>query len=205
MAEALHVFIHEGLKHWHSQNQASEISILEIGFGTGLNCVLTYLEAKKNRWKINYTGIEAFPLDKKEVQLLDYPSNLKELYSDSEQDIHELFSIIHDISWEKKFFISEDFALTKQKKLFSEITDSENLDLIYFDAFGIRVQPDLWTEIIFLKMYNALKSNGVLVTYAANGKARRAMQNVGFSVVRLDGPPGKREMMRAHKNPIKPF
>ncbi len=201
LAEALHVFIQKGLQYWYTQNRASEISILEIGFGTGLNCILTYLESKKNGWKTDYTGVEAFPLDTKEVHLLDFPAIVQGPYPDVKtQHIYEIVSIIHDAPWEKRIAISEHFALTKQQKLFSEISDLQRFNLIYFDAFGIRVQPELWTESIFQKMYNALKNNGVLVTYAANGKARRAMQNVGFSVSRLPGPPGKREMLRAYKN-----
>ena len=108
--------------------------------------------------------------------------------------------------WEEKIIISENYNLTKQQKFFSEITAESIFNLIYFDAFGIRVQPELWTEEIFMKMHNALKPNGFLVTYAANGNARRAMQAVGFSVERLPGPPGKKEMLRGTKlpNPSKP-
>ena len=202
IAEALHVFIKEGLHHWYSQNSSSEISIMEIGFGTGLNSILTYLEAEKNSWKIHYTGIEAYPLTVDEAQSLNYASILNDLYSDkvpSKLEVGKIFSALHEGPWEEKITISSDFILTKQKKFFSEITDEQHFNLIYFDAFGIRVQPELWTEEIFQKMYNALKSNGVLVTYAANGNARRAMQAVGFTVERLSGPPGKKEMLRATK------
>ena len=89
--------------------------------------------------------------------------------------------------------------LKKRKQEFEDIADVDCFDLIYFDAFGPRVQPDLWTEAIFSKMYVALKKNGVLTTYCAQGAARRAMQAVGFKVERLPGPPGKREMLRATK------
>jgi len=191
LAEALHVFIKEGFYHWFSQNPSSEISILEIGFGTGLNCFLTYLETGKFHKKVSYTGIEAFPLSIPEIEKLNYPSLL--------HASETLFLKLHNSPWEEKNSISENFRLTKQKKFFSEITDSHNFDLIYFDAFGIRVQTELWTEQIFSLMHQALKPNGVLVTYAANGNARRAMQAVGFSVERLSGPPGKKEMLRGTK------
>jgi tRNA U34 5-methylaminomethyl-2-thiouridine-forming methyltransferase MnmC len=92
-----------------------------------------------------------------------------------------------------------DFFLEKRKQFFEDIEDKDAFHLIYFDAFGARVQPQLWTEEIFLKMYNALKENGILVTYSAKGSVRRAMQAVGFKVERLPGPPGKREMLRAIK------
>ncbi len=185
IAEALHVFIKEGLYHWLSKNNSPSVSIMEIGFGTGLNGLLTFLETEKNNVKVDYTGVEAYPLTMDVIQKMNYSS----LLNASE----ELFSLLHTTPWEEKVAISENFHLTKQQKLFSEITTENSFNIIYFDAFGIRVQPELWTEEIFKKMHNALKPNGVLVTYAANGNARRAMQTVGFSVDRLPGPRGKKK------------
>jgi tRNA U34 5-methylaminomethyl-2-thiouridine-forming methyltransferase MnmC len=191
IAEALHVFIKEGLYYWLSENSKTEISILEIGFGTGLNAFLTFLESEKNKLKVNYTGVEAYPLILEEIKTLNYTSLLKAS--------EEIFLQLNTSPWEEKTIISENFNLTKQQKFFSEITAENTFDLIYFDAFGIRVQPELWTEEIFQKMHNALKPKGALVTYAANGNARRAMQAVGFNVERLAGPPGKKEMLRGTK------
>jgi tRNA U34 5-methylaminomethyl-2-thiouridine-forming methyltransferase MnmC len=99
----------------------------------------------------------------------------------------------------KNIKFQTDFFLEKRKQFFEDIKDENAFHLIYFDAFGARVQPQLWTEEIFLKMFNALKENGILVTYSAKGSVRRAMQAVGFTVERLPGPPGKREMLRAIK------
>ncbi|MBG43445.1 MAG: SAM-dependent methyltransferase [Aequorivita sp.] len=191
IAEALHVFIKEGLYHWFSKNKETEVSILEIGFGTGLNAFLTFLETEKNTFRVNYTGVEAYPLEIDEIAKLNYTSLLNASA--------EVFLKMHHSAWEEVSSISENFQLTKQQKFFSEITSESFFNLIYFDAFGIRVQPELWTEEIFKKMYTALKPHGVLVTYAANGNARRAMQAVGFNVERLSGPPGKKEMLRATK------
>ncbi|AFL79881.1 hypothetical protein Aeqsu_0367 [Aequorivita sublithincola DSM 14238] len=191
IAEALHVFIKEGLHYWVAKNESTEIAIMEIGFGTGLNAFLTFLEAEKSNFIINYTGVEAYPLGLDEIQSLNYAS----LLNASE----EIFLQLHNSTWEENHSISENLRLTKNQQLFSEINAENSFNLIYFDAFGIRVQPELWTEEIFQKMYNSLKPNGVLVTYAANGNARRAMQAVGFTVERLPGPPGKKEMMRATK------
>lgn len=192
IAEALHVFIKEGLYHWFSENTVPQASILEIGFGTGLNTLLTYLETEKHTWNIDYTGVEAFPLGKEEYEKMNYAEMLKAP--------NEVFSILHSSPWEEETIISNSFHLLKQQKTFSEISEENKYDLIYFDAFGIRVQPELWTEEIFSIMYRALRPQGVLVTYAANGNARRALQAVGFRVERLSGPPGKKEMMRATKN-----
>lgn len=191
VAEALHVFIKEGFQYYTTSQNLDKISILEIGFGTGLNCFLTFLENKNNPIRVQYTGIEAFPLEFLEIQSLNFPSLLKS----SEVP----FLKMHNIPWEEQSSIDSHFQLTKLKRRFSEINSEDEFDLIYFDAFGIRVQPELWTEEIFKLMYKALKPGGVLVTYAANGSARRALISVGFEVDRIPGPPGKREMMRAYK------
>lgn len=192
--EARHVFLKMGLHYFLEQHSLDELSILEIGFGTGLNAFLTLLEAEKLNLKINYTGVEAYPVPPEEVKFLNYPETCQA------QEQSDLFFQLHDIEWEKLFPISDYFSLTKIKKKFAEVNDENLYDLIYFDAFGARVQPELWTEEIFSKMYNALRKNGVLVTYAAKGSVRRAMIASGFEVQKLPGPPGKREMLRAVKS-----
>lgn len=187
--EAYHVFIKHGLSHFSD----SKIAILEIGLGTGLNAFITLLEAKKLNISVHYTGVEAYPVSNAEVQQLNYVSELK-----AEANADDFLSM-HQGEWEKDIKITRDFILQKQKKDFSRIDNNNRYDLIYFDAFGARVQPELWTEAIFFKMYRALKKDGILTTYAAKGSVRRAMRAVGFTVERLPGPPGKREMLRARK------
>ncbi len=192
--EAYHVFMDKGLYHLNTeQPNLTAISILEIGFGTGLNAFITYLEAKKRALIIDYVGVEAYPIEAEDITLLNYVSQLKAEQNDS------IFQKLHTSEWEKSSIISDHFNLMKRKQFFSDITDENTFNLIYFDAFGARVQPDLWTEEIFEKMYTALKPEGILTTYAAKGSVRRAMQTVGFTVERLEGPPGKREMLRATK------
>ncbi|MDT0644438.1 tRNA (5-methylaminomethyl-2-thiouridine)(34)-methyltransferase MnmD [Zunongwangia sp. F363] len=192
--EARHVFIRMGLHYYLEKNNVAEVSILEIGFGTGLNAFITFLEAEKLQKKVNYTGVEAYPVASEEVAVLNYPEIL------SAEDQKNSFLKMHKLPWEKQGAVSERFQLEKQKKKFEEIEDNSQYNLIYFDAFGARVQPDLWSVEIFQSMYNALQPGGVLVTYAAKGSVRRAMLEVGFSVEKLPGPPGKREMLRALKN-----
>ncbi|MEJ1223505.1 tRNA (5-methylaminomethyl-2-thiouridine)(34)-methyltransferase MnmD [Sediminicola sp. 1XM1-17] len=187
--EAYHVFIKHGLSLFDHR----KISILEIGFGTGLNALITLKEAQKLNLEVAYTGVEAFPVTKEEVAQLDY---IKELGAES---LTAEFEQMHNSPWERPISLTEKFSLQKQQKDFMEIEDSNSYDLVYFDAFGARVQPELWTEVLFQKMYDALSLNGVLVTYAAKGSVRRAMLSVGFKVERLPGPPGKREMLRATK------
>ena len=189
--EAYHVFIKHGLSY---MNNTASIAILEIGFGTGLNAFITMLEAVKNNRKITYTGVEAYPVAMEEVLQLNYTEELKV------PEMEAVFKQLHLNPWEIPTAIKEGFVLEKQQKFFKDITDEEVYNLVYFDAFGARVQPELWTEELFLKMYKALKPGGVLVTYSAKGSVRRAMLAVGFKVERLPGPPGKREMLRATKS-----
>ena len=198
--EAYHVFIKAGFEKYvetnskkHESTQTS-ISILEIGFGTGLNAFITFLEADKKNIKIDYVGVEAYPIEANEVEKLNYVAELKA------ENNQAVFNKMHAISWDEKHSISDDFLLTKRKQFFADIDDENAFDLIYFDAFGATNQPELWTEQIFQKMFVALKVGGILTTYAAKGSVRRAMQAVGFTVERLAGPPGKREMLRAIKD-----
>ena len=187
--EAKHVFIKNGLSLFENK----PVSILEIGFGTGLNAFITFLEAMQSEQKIEYVGIEAYPVDTDEVLAMNY---VKELEADQFSNV---FQQMHEHDWNQKFELSSDFTLTKRKQFFNEIEDQNDFDLIYFDAFGYRVQPELWSTEIFQKMYNSLKPNGILVTYAARGVVKRSMISVGFEVEKLAGPPGKREMFRARK------
>jgi tRNA U34 5-methylaminomethyl-2-thiouridine-forming methyltransferase MnmC len=192
--EAAHVFIKMGLLHLQNTFNPDQIQLLEIGFGTGLNAFMTYLEAQKtNLSPINYVGVEAYPVASAEITQLNY---ISELHAN---DQSKIFSAMHACNWETAIQLDENFTLTKQKKFFADINDQEKYNLIYFDAFGARVQPELWTVEIFQKMFNAMQNQGILVTYAAKGSVRRAMQEVGFQVERLPGPPGKREMLRATK------
>lgn len=189
--ESNHVFIQAGLKACKSR----EISILEMGFGTGLNAWLTAIYAAKNKLSINYTALEKYPLVPEEWRLLNYTEHASHKQSG-------LFQHIHQVPWETKTEISEHFALQKIKADFADFNFEETQNafhLIYFDAFAPSTQPDLWTTEMFLKMYNSLKQNGLLVTYCAQGQVKRNMKAAGFKVEALPGPPGKREMTRAIK------
>ena len=187
--EAYHVFIKSGFELFENQ----DVSILEIGFGTGLNAFITFLESYKTNQKIDYVGVEAYPVLFEEAIQMNYVSEL------NADDKNVFFEKMHQTNWEEKHIIDNNFSLTKRKQFFNDIVDVETFDLIYFDAFGYRVQPECWSTSVFQKMYNALKPNGVLVTYAARGVVKRSMIEVGFTVEKLPGAPGKREMFRARK------
>jgi len=188
--EAYHVFIKHGLSLFDNQT----ISILEIGFGTGLNAYITFLEAQDKGLTVEYYGVEAYPVTFDEAISMDYVASLKD-----HNEGHQAFELMHKSPWNVPVKITSFFNLVKLEKKFQDINDSSQYELIYFDAFGFRVQPELWSEVIFFKMFEALRPGGVLVTYAAKGSVRRAMISVGFLVERLEGPPGKREMLRATK------
>ena len=188
--EAKHVFIKNGLNLFQKQDS---ISILEIGFGTGLNAFITFLETL-TKDKVNYLGIEAYPISEEEIAQMNYVSELQAT------QYQEIFDKMHTSDWESKQIITDNFILTKRKQFFQDIDDKEQYDLIYFDAFGFPLQPELWSEAIFKKMYDALLPKGTLVTYACRSSIKNAMLSVGFSIEKLPGAPGKREMLRATKN-----
>lgn len=187
--EAKHVFIKNGLD--LLQNQKS-ISLLEIGFGTGLNAFITFLETL-DKEKVNYVGVEAYPISTEEIAQMNYVSELQAT------QYQVIFDKMHSCDWESQQNITNNFILTKRRQFFQDIDDKEQYDLIYFDAFGFPLQPELWSEVIFKKMFDALLPNGVLVTYACRTSIKNAMLSVGFSIEKLPGAPGKREMLRAIK------
>jgi len=188
--EAQHVFIKNGLSLFKNR----EIAILEIGFGTGLNTFITYLEAKRLNLSVDYVGVEAYPISAEELVSMNYVEELDAV------EERAFFDLMHSYDWGERNAVNSQFSLTKRKQFFADIDDLDRYDLIYFDAFGYRVQPDLWSTEIFKKMYDALKNNDILVTYAARGVVKRSMIEVGFTVEKLAGPPGKREMFRATKS-----
>jgi tRNA U34 5-methylaminomethyl-2-thiouridine-forming methyltransferase MnmC len=186
------VFIEAGLKYL-IDNGYKEVSILEIGFGTGLNAYMTYLESQKQNITINYVTLETYPLSIEDVSQLNYPLLLDSLSSDS------IFIEMHTIPWEISTSIATNFYFQKRFLDFLKIEEVNQYDLIYFDAFAPEAQPELWDVDMFQKMYAALRKNGVMTTYCAKGIVKRNLKSVGFSLESLAGPPGKREMTRVTK------
>jgi tRNA U34 5-methylaminomethyl-2-thiouridine-forming methyltransferase MnmC len=188
--ESRHVFIDAGLRHQISRKK--DISVLDIGFGTGLNALLTYLETRYTAIEITYEAVEAYPLDLTTALSLNYPEILG---IGSDNTFHKL----HSSEWETLINISETFSFKKRKQFFQDVNDQQKFDVIYFDAFAPNSQPELWEAPLLTKMYAALKNNGILVTYCAKGAVKRALKSIGFTVESLPGPPGKREMTRGMK------
>lgn len=188
--ESIHVFINAGLKFFSEKNNIKEVSILEIGFGTGLNALLTCIEAAKISKKIIYDSIEAFPLQHNRIEQLNYADILT---------CKEIFNKIHAVNWDSSEIISEHFTLTKISTSIQCFVHYKKYDIIFFDAFAPRVQPEMWTTEIFRQLFSMMNAGGILVTYCAKGEVKRNMKKAGFTVESIEGPPGKREMTRAAK------
>ena len=187
IVEAEYVFIKNGLL---AENK-KQFSILEVGFGTGLNALLTAQKAQQKKIAINYHGIELYPVPKESyIQL-----NFTELIGEEKSKLLNL----HECEWEKEHIINNFFKLTKNEIALENYTSKTKFDIIYFDAFSPEKQAELWTAEVFQNMYDLLKEDGFLVTYCAKGVVKRTMKAVGFEIVVLDGPPGKRQMTRANK------
>lgn len=189
LQEAEHVFIKYGLLSCEKDN----INIFEMGFGTGLNAFLTAKHNLSLGKEIFYHGVEAFPVDAKELKALNYSTLLG-------VDYENLYSKIHDVVWNEIQVINNEFKLLKSENILQELDlDTSFYDIIYYDAFGPRAQDEMWSIELFEKMYNCLQKGGFLVTYCAKGQVKRNMKAVGFEIEPLPGPPGKREMTRAWK------
>ena len=187
IVEAEYVFIKNGLM---AENK-KQFNILEVGFGTGLNALLTAQKAQQKKIAINYHGIELYPVPKESyIQL-----NFTELIGEEKSKLLQL----HECEWEKEHVINNFFKLTKNEINLENYTSKNKFDIIYFDAFSPEKQPELWTAEVFQNMYELLKEDGFLVTYCAKGVVKRTMKAVGFEIIVLDGPPGKRQMTRANK------
>lgn len=187
--EAEYIFIAHGL----AACRQKTIRLLELGFGTGLNAFLTLLYAQKHGLTVHYEALEKYPLSKDEASCLNYAHLLA-------PDSKLLFEALHSANWGESVPITTDFQLLKQKKDLKTMQwDDHCYNLVYFDAFGPDVQPDLWELSVFQRLYNCMSSQGCLLTYSAKGTVRRNMKAAGFQVEKLPGPVGKRHITRARK------
>ncbi len=193
LQESRHVFIKSGLHHF---SEKPELKILEVGFGTGLNALLTHFEKTNPNQKIYYHSLEKYPLEEEEWSAIHWP----ELFLAS-PEYHEFYNQAHQAKWNQIEVLNNHFELQKTQ---IDLVDFEppgmSYDLIYFDAFSPEAQPKLWTKEVFSRLYKALKMDGILVTYCVKGSVRRAMEAAQFEVEKIPGPPGKREMSRAIKS-----
>ncbi len=188
--ESQHVFIEAGLK----KCEAKALSIFEVGFGTGLNALLSFREAQIRDLDIQYTTVEKYPLEKQQWQSLNYS------YLKVKNDL-SVFANLHQTPFNVETQIGDHFRIRKIMTDFTQLDFNSipKIDLIYFDAFSPEKQPEMWSPELFSSLFQQCNPNAILVTYCAKGIVRRSMQAAGFKVERIPGPPGKREMLRAIK------
>ena len=190
--ESVHVFIQSGLQYVLERSSSLPISIFEVGFGTGLNALLTLQHLKGHAKAVNYTAIEHSPLGEEIWSKLNYASllNLEAEYND-----------LHHSAWGRPRSLTANFNLLKLNTTLQQVAlSNESVDLVYYDAFAPSKQPELWSLDVLTKIFEALKPGGVVVTYCAKGQLKRDLHGLGLVVETLAGPPGKKEMVRAHKS-----
>lgn len=189
--ESEHIYINNGLRS-AVQTFGKSLTLLEIGFGTGLNTLLTLKESLNAGYQINYFALEKFPLGKEIYDVLDYPALVKGIN-------HQYFKLMHEAAWSRSVKLSDTFYLHKFNEDALHFNFTVKYHLIYFDAFAPVHTPELWSEQLFEKLFNSLHHKGIFITFCAKGVVKRALKQTGFTVETLKGPPGKREIIRAVK------
>ncbi|MBS1625570.1 MAG: tRNA (5-methylaminomethyl-2-thiouridine)(34)-methyltransferase MnmD [Bacteroidetes bacterium] len=187
LTESQHVFIQNGL----AAVPIHTMDIFEVGFGTGLNALLTWIYAEQHDLKVMYTAVELYPISEGVLSEINFAS----LFPGHEDKFHKL----HNARWDSPDALDARFSLHKIKGSLVDSILPAGQDLVYFDAFSPDKQPELWSAEIFHKVYEAMNPGGILVTYCSKGYVRRNMQEAGLRIEKLPGPPGKREMVRAHR------
>ncbi|MFQ3341269.1 MAG: tRNA U34 5-methylaminomethyl-2-thiouridine-forming methyltransferase MnmC [Flavobacteriaceae bacterium] len=192
VVESDYIYLKQGLEHWTSKYPNKACRILELGYGTGLMAYLTAQFSESNQKEIKYTSLEAYPLTSIELNELNY-----EKYFEKSPVL--LFKEFSTLSWEELHKVTPCFSFTKKVVKFEYFSVNDQYDIIFYDAFGSHAQPELWTYDCMKKCYDLIAVQGVWVSYCAKGSVRRDLEEIGFEVSRLPGPPGKREMLRGVK------
>jgi len=191
VTESAHVYIKNG----YNFCQNSEKTVFEVGFGTGLNCLLTAIEAEKLKTPTSYISVEKYPLHADITSRLNYPETV--------EGAATLYNKIITAGWGQFVGISPYFRVWKIQAdlVASPIPVIPGCHVVYFDAFGPDKQPEMWEVPVLEKICAILNDNGIFVTYSAKGEVRRRLTNLGLIMERIPGPPGKKEMLRGIKKP----
>jgi tRNA U34 5-methylaminomethyl-2-thiouridine-forming methyltransferase MnmC len=189
--ESVHIFIEAGLK--PALHVYPLLHVFEMGFGTGLNTLLTLIQAEQENQLVAYQAIDNCPLEKSMTSKINFCSRL------DRPDLQSVFELLHDCEWEKDIPISNWFRFRKCKQDFIDHLPRQTYHLIFFDPFDPAAQPELWEKKIFEKLFAMLRTAGALLTYSSSGRVRRSLEEAGFAVQKLPGPPHKREIIRAVK------
>lgn len=194
MQESQHVFIRMGLHYFLDRSRANQVKILEVGFGTGLNALLTFKDLTKKKIKTWYDTIEPFPVPTEILNKLNYVELV------DFEGAQNAYNVMHESEWETKIQLSEGYLFTKMQQTLQEVDlQSNHYDLVFFDAFAPSKQPELWALPQLQKVVNSMKQGGVFVTYCAQGQFKRDIREAGLNIETLPGPPGKKEMIRGIK------
>lgn len=186
IAESRYVYLLHGLQ----TIGLKHIKVLEIGFGTGLNALLTYQYAQAHNISIDYETLEPHRLAEEIFSQLNYGSILGD---------QSIFRDMHHAAANAKIQLSPNFNICIRPTTIQEFETSQNYDIIYFDAFAPSKQPEMWDLEIFRKLFLCLNVGGILMSYSACGQLKRNLKTGGFVVETLIGPPPKKQMTRAKK------
>lgn len=192
LQESKHVFIDAGLKFGIDNNPDQEIRILEVGFGTGLNFILSFAHCEANKISLNYTGIEAFPITSDAIEETGYSEFVA-------PEIWQKFITKYDASLKNPQNLSSLCELTIAHTTLVDFKNKNLFDVLYYDAFSVQHQPEMWTNEIIAHACSFIKTGGIFISYAITGNLKRAVKACGFKIEKLPGAPGKREMLRAIK------
>ena len=186
------MYIKRGLAHWLDQNNQKKLKVFEMGMGTGLNVYLSYVFSINHKISCEYFSIEKYPLPLKEIRSLNMKASLPA------REHHHFFDQLHQLEW-NQMLSQSDFSFTKIEEDFLSMASVQSFDVLFYDAFGYHAQSEMWQEKALQKCYDLLNPGGVWVSYCAKGAVRRSLEKIGFVIERLEGPPGKREMLRVVK------
>ena len=192
VTESDYVYIKRGLAHWLDQNNQKKLKVFEMGMGTGLNVYLSYVFSINHKISCEYFSIEKYPLSLKEIRSLNMKVSLPA------REHHHFFDQLHQLEW-NQMLSQSDFSFTKIEEDFLSMASVQSFDVLFYDAFGYHAQSEMWQEKALQKCYDLLNPGGVWVSYCAKGAVRRSLEKIGFVIERLEGPPGKREMLRVVK------